>query len=160
MNRRRFLTRAAASAALPLASSPMQAAAPTNAPAVPAGDPVGITPETIAAAERVASVEFTADQRAPLARVLADLFPVPFRDRRIVGRRPRISLRSKTPACPEADAALLHLRKCAIHIGAVSAHRDEVGVLGAARSMAGPPMSMFSIQSSKPAPACTVASNG
>ena len=71
MNRRRFLTRAAASAALPLASSPMQAAAPTNAPAVPAGDPVGITPETIAAAERVAAVEFTADQRAPLARDLA-----------------------------------------------------------------------------------------
>ena len=71
MNRRRFLTRAAAGAALPLASAPIHAAAPKSAPAVPAGDAAAITPETIAAAERVAAVEFTTDQRAPLAGDLA-----------------------------------------------------------------------------------------
>lgn len=71
MNRRRFLTRAAAGAALPLASAPIHAAAPTSAPALPAGDAAAITPEIIAAAERVAAVEFTTDQRTPLARDLA-----------------------------------------------------------------------------------------
>jgi|DEB19_MinimDraft_3_1074340.scaffolds.fasta_scaffold19235_2 Asp-tRNA(Asn)/Glu-tRNA(Gln) amidotransferase A subunit family amidase len=64
MNRRRFLTRAAAGATLPLASGKMIAADATP-------DASGITADSVAAAERLAAVEFTAEQRAPLAKDLA-----------------------------------------------------------------------------------------
>lgn len=67
MNRRRFLTRAAAGATLPLAYGKMIAAdAPAATP-----DASGITADTVGAAERLAAVDFTAEQRAPLAKDLA-----------------------------------------------------------------------------------------
>ena len=68
MNRRRFLARAAAGATLPLASGGVTAA---EAPATNAPEASGITADTIAAAERVAALDFTAEQRAPLAKDLA-----------------------------------------------------------------------------------------
>lgn len=66
MNRRRFLARAAAGATLPLASGTLSAAdAPATSP-----EASGITAETIAAAEKLAAVDFSPEQRALLAKDL------------------------------------------------------------------------------------------
>ncbi|MFM8337697.1 MAG: amidase [Opitutaceae bacterium] len=67
MNRRRFLACAAAGATLPLASGGVTAA---ESPATNAPDASGITAETIAAAEKLAAVDFSPEQRAPLAKDL------------------------------------------------------------------------------------------
>ena len=71
MKRRRFLARAAAAGALPLAPRAAQAAAASEAPAskgVSAGD---ITAEALAAAERVAGIDLPADKRPALVREVA-----------------------------------------------------------------------------------------
>ena len=67
---------------------------------------------------------------APLAGILADLFPVPFGDRRIIGRRARVGLRGETPARLEAHPALLHLCDRGVDIGAIGADCNEIGILG------------------------------
>lgn len=70
MNRRQFLTRAAAGATLPLASGKLPAAE-SSAAGASTNETGGITGETVAAAEKIAALDFPSEQRAPLAKELA-----------------------------------------------------------------------------------------
>ncbi len=66
LTRRRFLRTAVHGAAGAAAASPLALAAQSAAPGAPPTPPAGtVTAETLAAAEKIAGLEFTAAQRTP-----------------------------------------------------------------------------------------------
>ncbi len=73
LTRRRFLRTAVHGAAGAAAASPLALAAQSAAPGAPPTPPAGtVTAETLAAAEKIAGLEFTAAQRTPLVKGVAD----------------------------------------------------------------------------------------